>query len=177
MQAPIDNASLDQSRANWLSECRTQPRFDRIKNITAPPGKIALRGGSRLVVAASDEILVESIALRFQVLADVGKAYWPRYGSPTRYCDPNRHRHAAPDHISTEQLMAQLDGALRLPGLSNAWTMPVKGRIDMLTTGIRTPVGLKISGDDTAEIEQIGTLAWQYLEEFSYTEFIAGMTV
>jgi len=39
-----------------------------------------------------------------------------------------------------------MNEALRLPGLSNAWTMPIKGRIDMLATGIRTPVGLKISG-------------------------------
>ena len=65
--------------------------------------------------------------------------------------------HITPDHVSTEQLVAQMNGALRLPGLSNAWTMPIKGRIDMLTTGIRTPVALKISGDDTAEIERIGT--------------------
>ena len=49
-----------------------------------------------------------------------------------------------------------MNEALRLPGLSNAWTMPIKGRIDMLTTGIRTPVGLKISGADLVQIEQIG---------------------
>jgi copper/silver efflux system protein len=66
-------------------------------------------------------------------------------------------RHITPDHISADQLVGQLNDALRLPGLSNAWTMPVRGRIDMLTTGIRTPVGLKISGADTEEIEQIGT--------------------
>src|SRR4029453_19155531 len=47
--------------------------------------------------------------------------------------------------------------ALAYPGVSNAWTMPIKGRIDMLTTGIRTPVGLKIAGADCAEIEKIGT--------------------
>ena len=47
--------------------------------------------------------------------------------------------------------------ALKLPGVSNAWTMPIKARIDMLTTGIRTPLGLKISGDDLQTIEDIGT--------------------
>ena len=41
-----------------------------------------------------------------------------------------------------------MDAALRLPGISNAWTMPIKGRLDMLSTGIRTPVGIKISGAD-----------------------------
>jgi Cu(I)/Ag(I) efflux system membrane protein CusA/SilA len=66
-------------------------------------------------------------------------------------------RHITPDTISSEQLIAQMDRALQIPGVSNAWTMPIKGRIDMLTTGIRTPVGLKISGADLAEIEQIGT--------------------
>ena len=50
-----------------------------------------------------------------------------------------------------------MDESLKVPGLTNAWTMPIKGRIDMLTTGMRTPVGLKISGANLATIEQIGT--------------------
>ncbi len=50
-----------------------------------------------------------------------------------------------------------MDESLKVPGLTNAWTMPIRGRIDMLTTGMRTPVGLKISGADLATIEQIGT--------------------
>ncbi|TLN07954.1 efflux RND transporter permease subunit, partial [bacterium] len=66
-------------------------------------------------------------------------------------------RVVTPDNISREELVAQLNEALQLPGVSNAWTMPVKGRIDMLTTGIRTPVGLKISGADLVTIEDIGS--------------------
>ena len=65
-------------------------------------------------------------------------------------------RHVTPDRISTEQLIEQMNYALRLPGASNAWTMPVKARIDMLTTGIRTPVGVKIYGSDIHTIEQLG---------------------
>ena len=65
-------------------------------------------------------------------------------------------RHITPDHISQEELVHQLNQALKIPGVSNAWTMPVKGRIDMLTTGVRTPVGLKISGADLNVIEGIG---------------------
>ena len=65
-------------------------------------------------------------------------------------------RHVTPDYLSQEELVSQLNEALKLPGLSNAWTMPVKGRIDMLTTGIRTPIGLKISGADPGKIEEIG---------------------
>jgi Cu(I)/Ag(I) efflux system membrane protein CusA/SilA len=65
-------------------------------------------------------------------------------------------RHITPDTISTEELISQMDAAIKVPGLRNAWTMPIKGRIDMLTSGIRTPVGLKISGDDPKTIEEIG---------------------
>lgn len=66
-------------------------------------------------------------------------------------------RHFTPDYISREQLITEMNSALRLPGLANGWTMPIKGRIDMLTTGIRTPVGLKISGADVGVIEELGT--------------------
>ena len=61
-----------------------------------------------------------------------------------------------PDHISYEELIDEMDRAVRSPGVTNAWTMPIKGRIDMLTTGVRTPVGIKIFGDDLKEIEKIG---------------------
>lgn len=60
------------------------------------------------------------------------------------------------DRITQDQLITEMDQKLRLPGISNAWTMPIKARIDMLSTGIRTPVGLKISGPDLAVIEDIG---------------------
>ncbi|HZM10748.1 MAG TPA: efflux RND transporter permease subunit, partial [Candidatus Limnocylindrales bacterium] len=58
--------------------------------------------------------------------------------------------------ISTEELVSQMNAALKLPGVSNSWTMPIRGRIDMLTTGIRTPVGLKIAGADLEHIQEIG---------------------
>jgi Cu(I)/Ag(I) efflux system membrane protein CusA/SilA len=65
-------------------------------------------------------------------------------------------RHITSDTISQEQLVSEMQAAIKVPGVSNAWTMPIKGRIDMLTSGIRTPVGLKISGDDPQKLEDIG---------------------
>jgi Cu(I)/Ag(I) efflux system membrane protein CusA/SilA len=65
-------------------------------------------------------------------------------------------RHVTPDHISEQQLIAEMNSALQVPGLSNSWTMPIRGRIDMLSTGIRTPVGLKIQGNDLGQIQEIG---------------------
>jgi len=65
-------------------------------------------------------------------------------------------RHITPDNISDAQLVSEMNEALKIPGLSNSWTMPIRGRIEMLTTGIRTPVGLKIQGADVKQIQEIG---------------------
>jgi copper/silver efflux system protein len=81
-------------------------------------------------------------------------------------------RHVTPDHISQEQLIAEMNAAVTYPGVSNAWTMPIKARVDMLTTGIRTPVGLKISGSDFAEIEKIGTAIEAVLPSVSGTRSV-----
>lgn len=58
--------------------------------------------------------------------------------------------------MTYEGLIDELDQALQFPGVTNAWTMPIKARIDMLTTGVRTPVGIKIFGPDLKKIEEIG---------------------
>ena len=60
------------------------------------------------------------------------------------------------DRISRDELVGELDAKTKMPGVTNAWTMPIKGRIDMLTTGVRTPVGIKIFGADLGEIESVG---------------------
>ena len=59
------------------------------------------------------------------------------------------------DRIPEEELKNEMNAALQIPGISNAWTMPIKGRLDMLSTGIRTPIGIKISGAELPEIERV----------------------
>ena len=61
--------------------------------------------------------------------------------------------------MTTEKLIAELDRAIRFPGVTNAWTMPIKTRIDMLSTGIKTPVGIKVAGPDLSELQRIGQQA------------------
>jgi Cu(I)/Ag(I) efflux system membrane protein CusA/SilA len=64
-----------------------------------------------------------------------------------------------PDHKSTQELVygsGGLNEALQIPGISNAWTMPIKARTDMLTTGIRTPLGIKVLGSNLGQIQQVG---------------------
>jgi copper/silver efflux system protein len=64
--------------------------------------------------------------------------------------------HFWPEHISWDELIDEMDRTLQIPGNVNAWTMPIRGRIDMLSTGVRTPIGIKIFGADLAEIERLG---------------------
>jgi copper/silver efflux system protein len=74
---------------------------------------------------------------------------WPGWLKPI-------FRHLTPDHASTEDLVARMDRALHTPGVSNAWTMPIRNRIEMQSTGIRTAVGVKVTGPDLSVIQDIG---------------------
>jgi Cu(I)/Ag(I) efflux system membrane protein CusA/SilA len=81
--------------------------------------------------------------------------------------------------MTPERLRGELDRVVRVPGLTNAWVMPIKTRIDMLATGIKTPVGIKIAGPDLAVIESIGRELEQVLEGVDgtasvYSERVAG---
>ena len=59
--------------------------------------------------------------------------------------------------LTPDRLIREMDDAIRFPGLTNAWTMPIKTRIDMLSTGIKTPVGIKLSGPDLRVLEDLGS--------------------
>lgn len=74
------------------------------------------------------------------------KQQWP---------DPNK---------TTKQLMDEMDAAIQFPGLANAWTMPIKTRIDMLSTGIKTPIGIKVSGPDLNVLESVANNIEQALK-------------
>lgn len=81
--------------------------------------------------------------------------------------------------LTPEALRAELDSLVQFPGLSNAWVMPIKTRIDMLATGIKTPVGIKVAGADLQTIEQVGKQLERILQEVPgtasvYSERVAG---
>ncbi|KAF0165749.1 MAG: hypothetical protein FD157_925 [Rhodocyclaceae bacterium] len=66
-----------------------------------------------------------------------------------------RHESEWRPGMTTDKLIAELDKALQFPGVANSWTMPIKARIDMLSTGIRTPIGIKVFGKDLGEMEKL----------------------
>ncbi len=81
--------------------------------------------------------------------------------------------------MTTERLIQELDQRVHFPGLTNAWVMPIKTRIDMLATGIKTPVGVKVAGPDLKVIQKIGTRIEQVVQEVpgtasAYSERVAG---
>jgi Cu(I)/Ag(I) efflux system membrane protein CusA/SilA len=82
-----------------------------------------------------------------------------------------------PDTMSWEELANDLDQRLQLPGQTNAWTMPIRNRIDMLTTGIRTPVGVKVYGADLKQIENIGKQLEQIIGRVPGTRSVYGERV
>ncbi|MBH0015485.1 MULTISPECIES: efflux RND transporter permease subunit [Pseudoalteromonas] len=81
--------------------------------------------------------------------------------------------------MTLEKLKKELDGLVKFPGLTNAWVMPIKTRIDMLATGIKTPVGIKVAGPKLSEIQKIGQQIEVLLKDVQgtasvYSERVAG---
>ena len=81
--------------------------------------------------------------------------------------------------MTTEKLKKELDNLVKFPGLTNAWVMPIKTRIDMLATGIKTPVGIKVAGPKLSEIQKIGEQIEVILKDIPgtasvYSERVAG---
>ncbi|WP_346837536.1 efflux RND transporter permease subunit [Microbulbifer sp. SAOS-129_SWC] len=81
--------------------------------------------------------------------------------------------------MTTDKLKKELDALVQLPGVTNAWVMPIKTRIDMLATGIKTPVGIKVAGPDLNEIQKIGQQLERILQDVPgtasvYSERVAG---
>ncbi|HID81532.1 MAG TPA: efflux RND transporter permease subunit [Chromatiales bacterium] len=81
--------------------------------------------------------------------------------------------------MTMEKLKQELNGLVQFPGLTNAWVMPIKNRIDMLATGIKTPVGVKVAGPDLEEIQKIGKRIEEVLKDVPgtvsvYSERVAG---
>ncbi len=71
--------------------------------------------------------------------------------------------------MTRQKLMAELDEKLQIPGLVNSWTYPIRGRIDMLLTGIRTPLGIKLYGDDLGKLEESATKIEMALKDLNMT--------
>ena len=124
---------------------------------SALPGTSVTMAGQLL--QAQDRIL-KSFPEVEQVFGKAGRADTPTDPAPLEMFETvvtlKPEKDWRPEFPSVEALRDAMDDALAIPGVANSWTMPIIGRIDMLSTGIRTPLGLKIFGNNLAEIERIG---------------------
>ena len=147
MPTTMPGISLNEALRLMQAQDRVLAAFPEVARVT---GKV---GRADTATDSAPPSMMETVVLL------KAKSEWPRvstwYSGAPGWLLPAL-RHITPDHESTEQLIARMDEALHVPGVANAWTMPIRGRIEMLTTGIRTPVGVKVSGSDPAVIQEIG---------------------
>ncbi|MDD3518093.1 MAG: efflux RND transporter permease subunit [Chromatiales bacterium] len=116
-------------------------------------------GKARELLQQTDR-LIATVPEVARVFGKVGRADTATDPAPLTMIETTillRPKHEWRPGVTLDDVIAELDAKVQFPGLTNAWVQPIKTRIDMLATGIRTPVGVKIAGDDLAEIQRIGT--------------------
>jgi copper/silver efflux system protein len=123
---------------------------------TTPPGLSITK--ARELLQQTDRIIAQHPQVK-HVLGKIGRADTATDPAPLTMIETTillTPQHDWPDGKSIEDVIKELDGMVQFPGVTNAWTMPIKTRIDMLATGIKTPVGVKLLGDDLAELSAVG---------------------
>jgi Cu(I)/Ag(I) efflux system membrane protein CusA/SilA len=123
--------------------------------VTVP--SISLEQGRRIVQA--QDAALKRIPEVEHVFGKVGRSETATDPAPISMIETVitlKPRKAWRDGMTTEKLIAEMRNAAELPGLQSAWSMPIRARIDMLTTGIRTPIGIKVFGADLAKIAELG---------------------
>jgi Cu(I)/Ag(I) efflux system membrane protein CusA/SilA len=138
-------------------------------------------GKAREILQQTDK-LIRSVPEVKRVFGKIGRAETATDPAPLTMIETIiqfKPRNEWREGMTVEKLRAELDRSVQLPGLTNAWVMPIKTRIDMLATGIKTPVGIKIAGPDLKVIEGIGRDLERVLESVPgtasvYSERVAG---
>lgn len=132
---------------------------------TTPPGISITK--ARELLQQTDRIIATHPQVA-HVLGKVGRAATATDPAPLSMIETTimlRPREQWPRGKTLEDVVAELDSWLQFPGVTNAWTMPIKTRIDMLATGIRTPVGVKLLGDDLDVLNRVGERLEAVLQE------------
>ncbi|MBE9548064.1 MAG: efflux RND transporter permease subunit, partial [Proteobacteria bacterium] len=126
--------------------------------------------------------LIKSVPEVKQVFGKIGRAETATDPAPLTMIETTvqlKPRDQWRPGMTLEKLKEELNRVVKLPGLTNAWVMPIKNRIDMLATGIKTPVGIKVAGPDLKEIQRIGTQIEDVVRDIPgtlsvYSERVAG---
>ena len=139
---------------------------------TAPPG-LSVTEATRLI-QVQDRVLREFPEVE-RVFGTVGRSTSATDNSPMGMVNTTvtlKPREQWRPGMTLEALQAEMDAALQFPGLPNVWTQPIRNRLDMLSTGIKTPVGIKIFGPDLSVIERLGEEIERALERVDGTRSV-----
>ena len=139
---------------------------------TAPPGMSI--GEATRVLQVQDKLLREFPEVE-RVFGTAGRGTTPTDNSPMGMVNTTvtlKPKEEWRPGLTTEQLQAEMDEALQFAGFPNTWTQPIRNRLDMLLTGIKTPVGIKIFGPDLNEIQRIGRDIEQSLQRIEGTRSV-----
>ena len=148
------------------------PRFDEGDLLYMPTTLPGLSIGKAQQLLQQTDRLIASVPEVARVFGKIGRAETATDPAPLTMIETQIHLRPRAEWrpgMTLEKLIAELDRTVNLPGLTNAWLMPIKTRIDMLATGIKTPVGVKISGPEMAVIEQLGRQVEQELRALPAT--------
>lgn len=138
-------------------------------------------GKARQILQQTDKLII-SLPEVESVFGKIGRADSATDPAPLsmietiiRFKPKDQWRHG----MTSKMLREELDARIQLPGVTNAWVMPIKTRIDMLATGIKTPVGIKVAGPDLKQIQSIGRRIEEVLEKVDgtasvYAEKVSG---
>jgi Cu(I)/Ag(I) efflux system membrane protein CusA/SilA len=164
MPTTLPGVSVTQAAAFIQTQDRVLKSFPEVERVFGKAGRADTSTDTApLSMVETTVVLKPETAWR-------GKERWYS-GSAPEWVKPV-FRPFWPDRISWEELVDEMDRSLRTPGMTNAWTMPIKNRIDMLSTGVRTPIGIKVFGNDLAEIERVGERLENLLRDVAGTRSI-----
>jgi Cu(I)/Ag(I) efflux system membrane protein CusA/SilA len=139
---------------------------------TSPPG-LSITEATRLL-QVQDKMLRQFPEVE-TVFGSVGRGTTPTDNTPMGMVNTTvtlKPRDQWPAGMTLEKLQADMDAKLQFPGFPNVWTQPIRNRLDMLLTGVKTPVGIKILGSDLNEIQRIGTDIERILQPISGTRSV-----
>jgi copper/silver efflux system protein len=152
MPTTFPNISIEEVKRQLQLQDRVLRSFPEVASVFGKAGRAETATDPAPLTMVETTVRLKPVEAWRQVER---RRWWssraPRWLAPAlRPLWPDRGR------ISWEELTAEMNKAMQFPGWTNAYTMPIKARIDMLSTGVRTPVGIKIMGTDLAQIERVG---------------------
>jgi copper/silver efflux system protein len=159
MPITFPNISIEQAKLEVQKQDRILRAFPEVESVFGKVGRAQTPTDPAPITMVETTVRLKPVSAWRQVARERWYSGWaPGWlASLLRPLWPDR------EPISWDELTAEMNRRMQFPGWTNAWTMPIKTRVDMLTTGIRTPVGVKVLGSDLAEIERVGTKLEQLL--------------